>query len=115
VDIGDIKGLAASVSENGLLVSTHGALVEVKPQSATIIPGKLLEGVVRTAGGQMTRTQVLAIATYILLLLMCGALFAVGDKLSLTARDALLPIATESFKVVLGALIGAISAVLGRS
>jgi hypothetical protein len=41
-----------------------------------------------------------------------GALFIVSDRLSLTARDALLPIASASFKVVLGALIGALS-VLG--
>jgi hypothetical protein len=63
--------------------------------------------------GQMTKTQIVAISIYIFLLLLCGTLFVVADKLSLTARDALLPIATESFKVVLGALIGAISAVLG--
>jgi hypothetical protein len=61
----------------------------------------------------MSRTQIVAVGLYVLLLLMCGALFVVGDKLSLTARDALLPIASESFKVILGALIGAISAVLG--
>ncbi|MDX3965518.1 MAG: hypothetical protein QHD01_02825 [Bradyrhizobium sp.] len=61
----------------------------------------------------MNRTQILAISIYILLLLMCGTLFFAADKLSLTTRDALLPIATESFKVILGALIGAISAVIG--
>lgn len=61
----------------------------------------------------MTRTQIIAISIYMFLLLICGALFFGADKLSLTARDALLPIATESFKIVLGALVGAISAVMG--
>jgi uncharacterized membrane protein YfcA len=61
----------------------------------------------------MTRTQIFAISIYMFLLLMCAALFFASNSLSLTARDTLLPIASESFKVVLGALIGAISAVLG--
>jgi hypothetical protein len=61
----------------------------------------------------MTRTQILAISVYMILLLMCVTLLIVSNMLSITVRDTILPIASESFKLVLGALIGAISAVLG--
>ena len=58
----------------------------------------------------MTRTQILAISVYMILLLTCVTLLIVSNMLSITVRDTILPIASESFKLVLGALIGAISA-----
>lgn len=50
---------------------------------------------------------------YFFLMIICVLLLLVSDNFSLSVRDAILPMASEGFKLVLAALIGAISAVIG--
>jgi hypothetical protein len=47
------------------------------------------------------------------LLLLCVALIIIADFLSPTVRASLLPISSDAFKTVLGALLGAISVMFG--
>jgi hypothetical protein len=61
----------------------------------------------------MTPVQKSALLVYFLLLLICGALIIGSDFLGPAVRTSLLPVATEGFKLVLAALVGAISTVLG--
>lgn len=61
----------------------------------------------------MNKTQAIAIGIYFVLLLLCTVLLIVSNSLSLTVRDAILPLASDGFKLVIGALIGAVSAVIG--
>ena len=61
----------------------------------------------------MNPSQQLFVAIYVGLLLVCAALIVVSDFLSPTVRISLLPIASDGFKTVLGALLGAISVMLG--
>lgn len=63
----------------------------------------------------MSKQQIWFIAIYFLLLAICAALLIVSDFLSFEARDAVLPIATDGFKLVLGAIVGAVSAMLGTT
>ncbi len=61
----------------------------------------------------MTSTQKLAVGIFLLLLFLCGGLLIAAEFLGPTVREALLPIAGDGFKVVIGALVGALSAILG--
>jgi hypothetical protein len=61
----------------------------------------------------MTPSQRFFVALYVVLLLMCSVLIVISDFLSPTVRASLLPIASDGFKTVLGALLGAISVMLG--
>lgn len=61
----------------------------------------------------MNKTQAIAIGIYFVLLLLCTVLLIISNSLSLTVRDAILPLASDGFKLVIGALIGAVSAVIG--
>jgi len=61
----------------------------------------------------INRAQLFWISLYFALLLICGSMLILSDLLSLRARDAIIPIAADGFKLVLGATVGAISAVLG--
>jgi len=62
---------------------------------------------------ELTSSQKFLIGLYVFLLLLCVALIIVADFLSPTVREALLPISADGFKTVLGALLGAISVLLG--
>lgn len=61
----------------------------------------------------MSRSQVVLLSLFFLLLAICVGLLLIGDSMSLATRDALLPIASDGFKLVLGALVGALSAIIG--
>lgn len=61
----------------------------------------------------MNSVQKVALSIYFALLVICVALIICADFLGPTVRTSLLPVATEGFKVVLAALVGAVSAVLG--
>jgi hypothetical protein len=62
----------------------------------------------------MTRVQKTALVIYGALLAACVCLIVLADFLGPVVRASLLPAATEGFKLVLAALIGALSTVLGR-
>lgn len=53
------------------------------------------------------------IALYIGLLLFCAALIVVSNFVDPTVQAALLPVCSDGFKTVLGALLGALSVMLG--
>jgi hypothetical protein len=61
----------------------------------------------------MTSVQKAALAIYGVLLAACICLIILADFLGPTVRTSLLPVATEGFKLVLAALIGAVSTVFG--
>jgi len=62
----------------------------------------------------MSYGQKIALLTYLFLLLVCVGLMIGADFLGPTARASVLPAATEGFKIVLAAFVGAISAILGN-
>jgi hypothetical protein len=61
----------------------------------------------------VSQPQKIALAVYLGLLTLCVVLMITSEFLGPTAREAILPISVESFKMVLAALVGAISALLG--
>jgi hypothetical protein len=61
----------------------------------------------------VSQPQKIALAVYFMLLLSCVALMITTEFLGPTAREAILPVAVEGFKIVLAALAGAASALLG--
>lgn len=61
----------------------------------------------------MTNKQVAFISVYLILLLICGGLLVGSNYLDFESRDVVMPIAADGFKLVLGAMIGALSAMLG--
>lgn len=63
----------------------------------------------------MTSQQRGFISVYLVLLAICGGLLIGSDYLSLAARDVILPIAADGFTLVLGAIVGALSAMLGAT
>lgn len=70
---------------------------------------------VASAGVAMTYPQKMALAIFGGLLLLCAGLVIAADFLGPSVRSSLLPAATEGFKIVLGAMVGALSAILGVS
>ena len=62
---------------------------------------------------ELTSSQKFLLGLYLLLLLLCTALIIIADFLSPTVRASLLPISTDGFKTVLGAVLGALSVLLG--
>ena len=61
----------------------------------------------------MARAHRLAIFLYLTLLALCVCLIVISDQLGPSTAATLLPVATDGFKTVLGALVGALSAILG--
>lgn len=61
----------------------------------------------------MTKTQIRFIIAYGALLLTCIVLMVGSEVLGPATREQILPVATDGFKTVLGALIGALSSMLG--
>jgi hypothetical protein len=61
----------------------------------------------------VSQQQRIALGVYVGLLLLCVVLIVGAEFLGPTVRASLLPIAVEGFKMVLAALVGAISALLG--
>lgn len=61
----------------------------------------------------MTGRQKQILVVYGLLLLSCGALLLISNALDPAARSILLPTASDGFKMVLAAFIGALSTMLG--
>lgn len=61
----------------------------------------------------MTKTQTRFITAYAVLLFVCILLMLATEMLGPTGREQILPVATDGFKMVLGALIGALSSMLG--
>jgi hypothetical protein len=64
-------------------------------------------------GRNMSQQQKIALSVYAALLLLCVCLIIGSEFLGPTVRASLLPVSVESFKLVLAALVGAISAMLG--
>lgn len=64
----------------------------------------------------MNSAQKTAVVIFFALLCVCIALIALSDLVfGPVARAAVLPVATDGFKMVLGAIVGAASALLGTS
>jgi hypothetical protein len=63
----------------------------------------------------MTGIQKVALIIYASLLAVCVGLIVGAEFLGPTVRSSLLPVATEGFKLVLAALIGATSTLLGSA
>ena len=61
----------------------------------------------------LTPTQKLAFSLYVLLILICTSLMICAEFLSPTVRTSVLPVASDGFKTVFGALVGAISVLAG--
>ena len=61
----------------------------------------------------MTKNQTRFLGAYGILLIICIVLMVSSEFLSPVIREAILPVASDGFKMVLGALIGAISSMLG--
>lgn len=61
----------------------------------------------------MTSTQKSFLALYVVLLLLCIGLMVGAEFMSPTIRAQVLPIGADGFKLVLGAILGALSAMLG--
>jgi ABC-type transport system involved in multi-copper enzyme maturation permease subunit len=62
---------------------------------------------------KVTNKQIAFVVVYFLLLLICAALLIISNLLDFESRDVLMPIAADGFKLVLGAMVGALSAMLG--
>jgi hypothetical protein len=62
----------------------------------------------------MSRAQCFFLGLYVFLLLLCVCLMVVSDSLSPTVRASLLPVSSDGFKTTLGALLGALSVLLGK-
>lgn len=63
----------------------------------------------------MSNKQTGFLAVYFILLFICIGLLIGCNYTSLAVRDAILPIAADGFKLVLGAIVGTLSAMLGVS
>lgn len=61
----------------------------------------------------MTRSQKQFLFAYALLLSLCVVLLGASQFMSPVVRGDVLPIAADGFKTVLGATIGALSAMIG--
>jgi hypothetical protein len=61
----------------------------------------------------MSKGQRQFLAAYSMLLLLCTGLIIASEFLGPSVRDTILPTASDGFKTVLGALLGAMSAMLG--
>ena len=61
----------------------------------------------------MSQQQRIALGIYVGLLVLCVGLMIGAEFLGPTVRASLLPVAVDGFKMVLAALVGAISALLG--
>ena len=61
----------------------------------------------------MTGQQKVALSIFGGLLILCGALIISADFMGPIVRSSLLPVASEGFKIILGAMVGALSAILG--
>lgn len=61
----------------------------------------------------MSGLQKFALGVYLALLLLCVGLIVGAEFVGPTVRASLLPVAVEGFKLVLAALVGALSALLG--
>jgi len=55
----------------------------------------------------------LVIALFFALLLLCVAMIVGSEFVGPTLREQMLPVALDGFKTVLGAIIGALSAIIG--
>lgn len=62
---------------------------------------------------QMGRRQRNVMIVFFLLLVMCVGLMVAADFLGPASRASIAPVASEGFKVVLAAMVGALSATLG--
>ena len=62
----------------------------------------------------MSKTQRLVVVVFVGLLLLCTTIMIASNFLGPVAEDAILPIATDGFKTILGALVGSISTLLGQ-
>jgi len=61
----------------------------------------------------VTKQQKSFLVVYFILLGLCAALLIFSNYLDFAVRDVVLPIAADGFKLVLGAIVGALSAMLG--
>ena len=61
----------------------------------------------------MNATQRFSLGVFIGLLLLCASLMVGANFLGAITRESVLPIATDGFKTVLGALVGVLSTFLG--
>jgi hypothetical protein len=72
-----------------------------------------LYGVERGVKTMLSSSQRILVGLYVGLLILCAALIVVADSLSPSVRAALVPVSADGFKTVLGALLGAMSVILG--
>ena len=63
----------------------------------------------------MTSQQRIALILYFVLLLTCVGLFFAANTLTLEARTVVISLAGDGFKLVLGAIVGTLSAIIGVS
>ncbi len=63
----------------------------------------------------MTNPQRICLSLYFFLLALCVGLFFLASYMTLEARDEVIPIARDGFKLVLGAIVGTLSAMIGVS
>jgi hypothetical protein len=61
----------------------------------------------------VTKGQRIIIAIYVGVLVLCAALLVAAEFVGPVTRQSLLPLASEGFKTVLAALVGALSTLLG--
>ena len=62
----------------------------------------------------MTKNQKLFLQAYGILLITCIILMLMANFLDPVTREVVLPVAADGFKIVLGALIGALSSMFGK-
>lgn len=61
----------------------------------------------------MTKQQALVLGLFFLLVVLCGGLLIASDFLSNALGGKLADVAADSFKIVVSALVGALSATIG--
>ena len=61
----------------------------------------------------MTSTQKICLTLYFVLLFLCVTMFVASNFFSFEARTAAISLASDGFKLVLGAIVGTLSAMIG--
>jgi hypothetical protein len=63
----------------------------------------------------MTVQQKICLSLYFVLLGVCISLFFFASSMTLEARGEVIPLARDGFKLVIGAIVGTLSAIIGVS
>ena len=62
----------------------------------------------------MSTRQLIAVSMFMSLVLLCTGLFIVADFVGPSVRETLKTVAADGFKTALGALVGALSVLVGE-